>query len=282
MRPVIEKKKFKFIHVIYILIVIICIIAIGVGVYVQFYKDEKLGVIIGITKEEEDEEIKNIKENFLNTFNNNIEIVQEYPENIDKIRKNDDIIVVGENIEEKTEKYTIDIKIPYFNINTDVARELNRRIKLFRDKAESVRTSKSKNNIIYNVKFKAYVNNNFLSLVVLSELKEGDNSQRIIIQSYNYDLEKNSQISMDDIINKKGIDINVANKLIKDEVNSSQEQNIKLKELGYDITIRDVNSEEYDIKNAKVYYIGSKGYLYVIYAYGNKEFTSEMNIVVIK
>lgn len=282
MRPVIEKKKFKFIHVIYILIVIICIIAIGVGVYAQFYKDEKLGVIIGITKEEEDEEIKNIKENFLNTFNNNIEIVQEYPENIDKIRKNEDIIVVGENIEEKTEKYTIDIKIPYFNINTDVARELNRRIKLFRDKAESVRTSKSKYNIIYNVKFKAYVNNNFLSLVVLSELKEGDNSQRIIIQSYNYDLEKNSQISMDDIINKKGIDINVANKLIKDEVNSSQEQNIKLKELGYDVEVRDVNSEEYDIKNAKVYYMGSKGYLYVIYAYGNKEFTSEMNIVIIK
>ena len=43
-----------------------------------------------------------------------------------------------------------------------------------------------------------------------------------------------------------------------------------------------MNSEEYDIKNAKVYFMGSKGYLYVIYAYGNKEFTSEMNIVIIK
>ena len=183
MRPVIEKKKFKFIQIIYILIIIICIIAIGVGVYAQFYKDEKLGVIIGITKEEEDEEIKNIKENFLNSFNNQIEIVQEYTGNIDKIRKDDDIILVGENIEEKTEKYTIDIKIPYFNINTNVAREINRKIKVFKDKAESVKTSKSKYNIIYNVKYKAYINNNILSLVVLSELKEGDNSQRIIIQS---------------------------------------------------------------------------------------------------
>lgn len=282
MRPVIEKKKFNFIQIVYILIIIICIIAIGVGVYSQFYKDEKLGVIIGITKEDDDEEIKYIKENFLNIFNNDIEVVQEYAGNIDKIRKNDDIIIVGENIEERADKYAIDINIPYFNINSNVAREINQKIKVFKDKAEAVRTSKNKNNIIYNVKYKAYINNNLLSLVVLSELKEGDSSQRIIIQSYNYDLENNSQVSIEDIINKKGTDVNASNKLIKEEINKSQEQNIKLQELGYNITIRDVNSEEYDIKNAKVYFMGTKGYLYVIYAYGNKELTSEMNIVIIK
>ena len=61
MRPVIEKKKLEVRHLIYILIITICIIAIGIAVYMQFFKDEKLGVIFGITKEQDDEEYKKMK-----------------------------------------------------------------------------------------------------------------------------------------------------------------------------------------------------------------------------
>ena len=51
MRPVIEKNRFGVRHVVYIIMITICVIAIGFGVYMQFFKDEKLGVILGITKE---------------------------------------------------------------------------------------------------------------------------------------------------------------------------------------------------------------------------------------
>ena len=68
MRPVIEKNRFGVRHVVYIIMITICVIAIGFGVYMQFFQDEKLGVILGITKEEEDAEIKNLKENFFNIF----------------------------------------------------------------------------------------------------------------------------------------------------------------------------------------------------------------------
>ena len=67
MRPVMEKRGFELRHVVYIIILIVCLIAIGIAVYMQFFKDEKIGLILGITKEQEDEEIKQLKENCTST-----------------------------------------------------------------------------------------------------------------------------------------------------------------------------------------------------------------------
>lgn len=282
MRPVIEKQKFEVRHLIYIFIIIICIIAIGIAVYMQFFKDAKLGVIFGITKEE-DAEYKNLKENFLNIFDNHLNILENYTENLNKIKEEEDIILLAYNTQEQEENYTLDIKIPYFNINSDIAKEINQEIKTtFKDKSESVISSTNKINIIYNVKYKAYIKNNIVSLVILSELKEGSNSERIIIQTYNYDLKNNKKVEINEILKEKAIDINQANHKIKQEVNSSQEQNIKLAELGYNISIRDVNSENYKIENAEEFFIGENGYLYVVYPYGNKEFTSEMDVIIFR
>lgn len=50
----------------------------------QFFKDEKIGLILGITKEQEDEEIKQLKENFLNIFDNSIDVVSKYNGNVKK------------------------------------------------------------------------------------------------------------------------------------------------------------------------------------------------------
>ena len=89
-------------------------------------------------------------------------------------------------------------------------------------------------------------------------------------------------VSINDIINKKNINSQEADNRIKSEINSSQEQNIKLSELGYNVTIRDTNKDEFKIENAKEYILGQKGYLYIIYPYGNDEFTSEYDVVIIK
>lgn len=283
MRPVMEKHGFELRHIIYIVILIVCLIAIGIAVYMQFFKDEKLGVIFGITKEVEDEEVRTLKDGFMNIFDNSLKIVSKYNGNINKIKDDEDIVLIAFNTQEQNDNYTVDFKIPYFNINSDVARQYNAQIKsTFKDKSEKVLSSNSGKNIIFNVKYKAFENGNILSLVILSELKEGENSERIIIQTYNYDLETNKIVSIDDIIKAKNIDETSANNKIKSEINSSQEQNIKLSELGYNVTVRDTDDKQYKIKNASEYFLGENGYLYIIYAYGNEEFTSEHDIVIIK
>ena len=110
-------------------------------------------------------------------------------------------------------------------------------------------SSTSRKNVIFNVKYKVYENNNILSLVILSELKEGNSNERIIIQTYNYNLETNQMVNVNDIINQKNI--NTAN----------------------------ANNK---IENATEYFLGKNGYLYVIYAYGNDDFTSELDVIIFK
>ena len=94
--------------------------------------------------------------------------------------------------------------------------------------------------------------------------------------------ETNKEITINEVLEKRNINIENANNKIKDEVNNSQEQNIKLSELGYNVNIRDTNSDVYKIQNAKEFFIGENGYLYIIYPYGNDEFTSEMDVIIFR
>lgn len=283
MRPVLEKNKFGGRHIIYIVLVIICIVAIGIGVYMQFFRDEKLGVIFGISKEKEDLELKEIKENFMNIFSNDLTIVKEYNGQIEKIKEDMDLIVLANDTEEKEENYTVNLKIPYFNIKSEKIIKMNQEInKVFGGKSERVLASTSKDNIIFNVKYKAYLNENILSLIILSELKEGNDNQRIIMKTYNYNLKENKEITINDVISGKNLDIQKANKHIKETIDSSQKASLDLKEMGYAVNVRDSNSDEYKIENAQYFFIGEKGYVYVIYPYGNKEFTSENDVIVFK
>lgn len=283
MRPVIEKRGFEMRHIIYIVILVVCLIAIGIAVYMQFFKEEKIGVIFGITQQKEDEEVKQLEENFINIFDNNINVINQYNGNIEKIKNEEDVVLVMYNVQEQQESYTLDLKIPFFNINSDTAKKCNQQIKeIFKDKSESIVSSNGRKNIIYNVKYKAYENNNILSLVILSELKEGTSNERIIIQTFNYNLSTNELINISEFIKSKAIDINSANDRIKNEINKSQEQNIKLSELGYNVTVRDTSKDEFKIENASEYFLGENGYLYVLYPYGNSEFTSEMDVIIFK
>ncbi len=282
MRPVIEKQGFKAIYIVYIALAILCIIAIGIAVYMQFFKDEKIGVVLGITKKE-DKEYNELKENFTNIFTNNLTKENMYTGEIKKIRENEDIVFSAYNVQEQKDNYIINIQLPFFNINSDTAKEINKELtKSFKEKSEQIMKSNTEEKKIYTIKYKAYVNNEILSMVILSELKEGNNNQRIIFKSYNYNLATNKQVDINELIQLKNIDKTNANKKIKEEIEKSQEQNTKLAELGYNTITRDATSDTYKIENAKEFFLGDKGYLYIIYPYGNKEYTSEMDIVIIK
>ena len=271
MRPVIEKQGFKAIYIVYIALAILCIIAIGIAVYMQFFKDEKIGVVLGITKKE-DKEYNELKENFTNIFTNNLTKENMYTGEIKKIRENEDIVFSAYNVQEQKDNYIINIQLPFFNINSDTAKEINKELtKSFKEKSEQIMKSNTEEKKIYTIKYKAYVTNEILSMVILSELKEGNNNQRIIFKSYNYNLATNKQVDINELIQLKNIDKTNANKKIKEEIEKSQEQNTKLAELGYNTITRDATSDTYKIENTKEFFLGDKGYLYIIYPYGNKE-----------
>ena len=166
------------------------------------------------------------------------------------------------------------------NIKNEIIDEYNKQIKdIFESKARSILNSQSKN-IIYTVNYSAYISNNILSLVIRSTLKEGINAQRDIVQTYNYDLANHKKCSIDQLLEMKGITKNQANENIKKEIKIVQQNVEELRKLGYNIYPRDHTSDIYSINNVTDYFLGKDNALYVIYAYGNLNHTSEMDIVV--
>ena len=69
---------------------------------------------------------------------------------------------------------------------------------------------------------------------------------------------------------------NKINKNIQEEQKKAED----LIELGYNVFSRDIKSETYKIENIKEYFIYNNN-IYIIFAYGNDQMTSEMDLVII-
>lgn len=277
-----ESKKDKKLKIFYISILAICVIAIIIAVILQIFagKEEKSGETSKLP-ELSDSQLSQYKEEFDNIFENKVNYLENNSYKISKIKQDEEIIYLGyQNNEEKINSYELDVNIPYININNEVAEEFNTQIKdTFEQKAKSILNSQN-NNVIYTVKYSAYVSNNILSLVIRSTLKEGENPQRDIVQTYNYDLTNQKQCTIDQLLELKGITKKEANQNIKQEIKTVQERVEELQKLGYSIYARDYTDDMYSINNVTEYFLGENNALYIIYAYGNQNHTSEMDIVV--
>lgn len=284
MRPVIpSKRKIKpALLIAYIAIFILCIVGIGMTLYLQFYQYEKIEIAFGITDSEEDR-YNELKNGFMDLFTNDITRVQNETVEVEKISDNFDLVVTAFQYNVNEEQKSISASIPYININTDVARQINQEINdNYRTQAETIRDSVSNEDIIYNISYKSYIQNNIISLVIKIELREGNNSQKIMIQTYNYSLTENRIVTLEEMLENKGISISSAENKIKNEVESVQKTNEALYNQGYSVYQRDLESEMYKIENTEQYFIGQDGMIYVIYAYGNQvnENTSEMDVII--
>ena len=256
-------------NVTYMTILVLCAVAIAIAVY-QFFTEEKLDVILGLTKDE-NEEITELRADFNNLFTNDLQIKQKSINN--EITKN------KEN-EESTNNYSLDVKIPEINIDNNIAQKYNQEIKnTFEKTTENVLKTQDRN-IVFTVNYMACIQNDILSVAILSTLKQGDGVQRTILQTYNYNIKTNKEASLQEFMKIKYLDKKILQQAIETEVKSSQEQTEQLKELGYNIYARNVTDEMYNLENATNYFMYD-GYLYIIYAYGNKNDTSEMDIVII-
>lgn len=286
MRPTLPENKFsKRLITIYIVIFIICTIVIGVALYLQYFKDEKVEIIFGITNSEEQDEYNELKSQFNHIFENKLEKNQEQEPSIEKINNDYDIVVTAHKYEQENENQTIKAYIPYLNLKNQIAIDINKKInEEFGQKAQSLLNIVSNINIIYKLEYQAYLQNNILSLIIREELKEGNNSQKVQIQTYNFDLTQNTLITLSEMLNLKNIDEATVDNKIRTEIKAIQEQNQPLIEQGYAFYQRDYTSDIYKIENIKQYFLGQSGMLYIVFPYGNEkeQDTTETDIVIFK
>lgn len=276
-----EKEKMsKKTITIYIISLIICILAICIVIAIQVLGDNMVNNIFGINKlaKRTEQEENELKASFETIFDNQIEEKGNYSKR--KIDKNEKIVYTSYNKQEKTDKHEIDVNLPYINIKNNQVEKFNQEIsKTFEAKAEEI-VDKTDSNIIYTVKYKASIENGILSLIIYSDLKQNLSAQRIIIQTFNFNLEDNKELTLDNAL--KIYDLN------KDEVQNKIDKNIKEEQkksedlivLGYNVFSRDINSEIYKVENIKEYFIYNNN-IYIIFAYGNEDITSEMDLIII-
>lgn len=254
-------------------ILLICSVAIAFGVYAHITNR-------GITLKEDGKEESNyqeLKNNFESIFTNTIIKEPTAKLNTDY----EELLYCKYNIaEEDGGKYSIDIKIPQFKGESEGVKNINKEIfDTFARKAVEIANNASVYTT-YNIDYVAYVNNNIISLVIMCKYKNGTNPQRRIVQTYNYDIENDKLLDIEEIIAYKNLNKDDIQNKVQQEINKVNSQMKSITQQGYNVYIRDENSEIYKIDNTPNFFLGKNNYLYLVYAYGNNNHTSEMDLVI--
>ncbi len=269
--------------VLYILISLFCIFAIIAGIYAQFIDSSPTGT--GVAEEEQnviqEKTQDEIKSDFNDLFTNELNLGTF---DTTGIQKNDQTqeIVYSLSTERVNEFCEINLNIPVINIRSDLSNTFNSMTQAdFVNKAnEVIQNTDSTKKIIYTVDYTAYINSNVLSVVIKSTLKEGNSAQRVIIRTYNYNLSTNQEASLIDLITMKRLNRDDVNNKIMQVVTAENQEAENLQSMGYNtVFVRDLASDMYNIDNAGAYFLGPNQELYIVYPYGNSEFTSEMDII---
>ena len=267
--------------IVYGVIILFCIISIIVAIVLQFTKDDSSEETPNLPSLSEEQTMQHETE-FDNIFENKVNYLENNSYKITKIEQDKEIIYTGyQDNNKKINDYELDVNIPYINIgNNALIDSYNQEIRdVFETKAKSVLNTQN-SSIIYTVNYSAYISNNILSLVIRSTLKEGSNPQRDIVQTYNYDLETQKECTIDELLDLKGISKQEANRKIRDKIKEVQKSVDELAQLGYTIYQRNPDDDMYSINNVSEFFLGADNALYIIYAYGNQNHTSEMDIVI--
>lgn len=273
-----EKTKDSII-VIHIVAVVACIIAFVVIGFAIYYGSDEIDIKTSQEKEEEKVIVKKeqLQENLLERLEN---ILYMYGENnYTKANKQESLVYTSykEKIElENT--YSINVYVPNINIESEVVKSFNDKMKnTYIKKIDQIKAKNTKT--IMSMQYLATVQNNILSVIVSTDLKEDITSQRLLIETFNYDLKNDREISLEEYLNNNS---NYNKENIKKEVNDyvieQKEKNSSLQELGFPVYKRDETSEIYNIKNTSHFFIDENA-IYLIYPYGNKENTREIDIV---
>ena len=275
--------------IIFILIGVFCVLAIIAAIYAQFiatdYDDigDEPTINVGNNNNTGVEREKNqdeIKTQFNGLFTNTVNTGAYDLSTVDKLYDDRDIVYSAYTINESNDNYEINVNLPVVNIPGDVVSEFNGITQeLFADKAAEVMNSVNAYKTIYNVDYAVFINNGILSVAIKSLLKEGNNPQRTIVQTYNYDLQTGQRVEIGKILSNLGLTTDEVQNKIREIVTEAADAANILEQSGYSVFKRNLEHAMYNMNNLSTYMLGPSNELYVIFAYGNKNFTSEMDIV---
>lgn len=272
--------------IMYVVIVIVCIWSIAIGVYDQY--NSKFNKQTGTENvvpngtvqkaEENKQDQKSLKKEFEKIFTNEI-IIGQYDTSSIKKKNEDEEILYTYSAQRKTDNYELDINFPIINIESDVAKKIDTESKnIFINKANNI-IQEGTQQTIYNVSYIAYINGDILSIIIRSTLKEGSNAQRLMIQTYNINLTTGAEATFSELTDIRQVDKD----LVSTEINSVITQAIKdanvIQETGYEVYSRDLSNNIYKVNSLDTFFLDKDGALCVIFAYGNYDFTSELDIV---
>lgn len=270
--------------VFFVVLALICILALCVGIYTQFFykyaATDPFLIGINLGAEKTKEEYALLEANFNGLFTNELKVNSESID-VEKIKGSNDIVYTAYDIKQEDETYySIDVKLPIININTSYIKELNQQIKTdFYESANSYMRQKEMN-VVYSVDYAAYINEQILSIVVKASLREGENPEKIIVKTYNYNMLEDKAVSLEDLITYKGTSVEFVQNTINDEIKTAYDNAVIIADQFGHMYDRDLKSDMYKVENTENYFLTQDGYVYVVYSYGNKEYTNVVDIII--
>lgn len=189
--------------------------------------------------------------------------------------------MLGKTSDKRERQYDIEANVPVINIKSDVIASVNKEIDaLYNTKIKSIK-AKTEVNTVYTVDYAANVQGNILSVMIKATLQEGTSPKRTTIQTYNYNIVEDRLFTLEEAIVSTIYNPTSVQVRINKEIDSIISQNKARQAEGYEIYERDSKSDIYKIENSRNFFISKDGYVYIIYAYGNTERTTEMDLVII-
>ena len=263
-------KNKKFIVTVMI-ILLICILLILATMFIlpYFNKNSQIQNIANTIgqKTEDSESEEELEKDFLNLFSN-----------VNYSDENQEIVsTLYESKQEEENRFGVDVHIP--KINFETCQDINDEIletfgrKLLNIRQEATEYTK------YNVDYVSYTNDGIISLIIKCTLKEGSNPQRLMIKTYNYYINEERLLTFDEIISSKGLDEQKIQEKINNTIRAKNTNTKELAEQGYNVYVRNTNSNEYQISNIENFYINDNGEVFIIFAYGNKSFTETIDLI---
>lgn len=266
-------------------VVIFCVVSLSIGIYVQFFYayNKTDPFMIGMTKSEKKiEQINSLKQQFFDLFDNELLIKDLDEEKVHKMNKEQGIVYTAYDLSNEDEGlYSVNVDIPQININSDIIKKINEEIKLnYYNKTYDIMQT-SNENTIYQVSYISYIYSDVMSLVIKSSLKMNNQNEKVSIKTYTYSIKDDKLLNLEDIINIRNFNYNDVQSKIDLEILKSCENSQKLSKEYENIYKRDINNEMYKIENTENYFLSNDGLIYIIYPYGNYDFTNEMDIIIL-
>ena len=225
------------------------------------------------------EETEELEMNFDQLFTNSIEGENDLSNSKKKDQEKPIVYTETEKKEAKVNNYDLEVHIPYINIDSEIADKYNNEIQTFVQKTNEILNAEN-NNAIYTVEYVATIQNDILSVMIRSNLKEGSSAQRLIIETYNYDLRNNKEISLEELLKVERLDVNDVQSQINDAIETEQRRVEDLQKLGYTRYSRDTSSYIYKIENSNIFYM-SPNAIYILYPYGNENMTNDLDMIIL-